>query len=131
MWVGGYSLDNLSPIALTISVGFVVDDAIVMLENLTSYVEDRETPFATRQTEAGFAHGPILSRPETPRALGLTSPAGECLVGFAATVMPPADLQISVATSEIAAPSLRELARSAGCANRLVGYRGAVPLEAR
>jgi HAE1 family hydrophobic/amphiphilic exporter-1 len=39
MWVAGYSLDNLSLMALTISVGFVVDDAIVMLENITRYVE--------------------------------------------------------------------------------------------
>jgi HAE1 family hydrophobic/amphiphilic exporter-1 len=45
MWVAGYSLDNLSLMALTISVGFVVDDAIVMLENITRYVEEGETPF--------------------------------------------------------------------------------------
>ena len=35
MWVAGYSLDNLSLMALTIAVGFVVDDAIVVLENIT------------------------------------------------------------------------------------------------
>jgi HAE1 family hydrophobic/amphiphilic exporter-1 len=46
MWVAGYSLDNLSLMALTISVGFVVDDAIVMLENITRYVEDGEAPFS-------------------------------------------------------------------------------------
>ena len=46
MWVAGYSLDNLSLMALTISVGFVVDDAIVMLENITRYVEDGEEPLA-------------------------------------------------------------------------------------
>jgi hydrophobic/amphiphilic exporter-1 (mainly G- bacteria), HAE1 family len=45
MWVFGYSLDNLSLMALTIAVGFVVDDAIVMLENITRYVEEGETPF--------------------------------------------------------------------------------------
>ncbi|KRQ13129.1 hypothetical protein AOQ73_02055 [Bradyrhizobium pachyrhizi] len=39
MWVFGYTLDNLSLMALTIAVGFVVDDAIVMLENITRYVE--------------------------------------------------------------------------------------------
>jgi HAE1 family hydrophobic/amphiphilic exporter-1 len=44
MWVFGYTLDNLSLMALTISVGFVVDDAIVMLENITRYVEEGETP---------------------------------------------------------------------------------------
>ncbi len=45
MWVFGYSLDNLSLMALTIAVGFVVDDAIVMLENITRYVEEGETPY--------------------------------------------------------------------------------------
>src|SRR6516164_4110791 len=45
MYVLGYSLDNLSLMALTIAVGFVVDDAIVMLENITRYVEEGESPF--------------------------------------------------------------------------------------
>ena len=44
MWAFGYSLDNLSLMALTIAVGFVVDDAIVMLENITRYVEKGERP---------------------------------------------------------------------------------------
>jgi HAE1 family hydrophobic/amphiphilic exporter-1 len=44
MWVFGYSLDNLSLMALTIAVGFVVDDAIVMLENITRYIEEGDTP---------------------------------------------------------------------------------------
>src|ERR1700726_654606 len=46
MWIFGYTLDNLSLMALTISVGFVVDDAIVMLENITRYIEEGETPMA-------------------------------------------------------------------------------------
>jgi hydrophobic/amphiphilic exporter-1 (mainly G- bacteria), HAE1 family len=46
MWAAGYSLDNLSLMALTISVGFVVDDAIVMLENITRYIEEGEAPLA-------------------------------------------------------------------------------------
>jgi hydrophobic/amphiphilic exporter-1 (mainly G- bacteria), HAE1 family len=45
MWAAGYSLDNLSLMALTIAVGFVVDDAIVMLENITRYVEEGVSPF--------------------------------------------------------------------------------------
>jgi multidrug efflux pump len=40
----GYSLDNLSLMALTISTGFVVDDAIVMVENISRYIEDGEPP---------------------------------------------------------------------------------------
>ena len=46
MWIFGYTLDNLSLMALTIAVGFVVDDAIVMLENITRYIEDGEKPLA-------------------------------------------------------------------------------------
>jgi HAE1 family hydrophobic/amphiphilic exporter-1 len=45
MSILGYSLDNLSLLALTLSVGFVVDDAIVMLENIVRHVERGETPF--------------------------------------------------------------------------------------
>ncbi|MBI3676803.1 MAG: efflux RND transporter permease subunit [Proteobacteria bacterium] len=41
----GYSLDNLSLMALTLSVGFVVDDAIVMLENIVRHVEAGEAPY--------------------------------------------------------------------------------------
>jgi multidrug efflux pump len=44
MYVLGYSLDNLSLMALTISTGFVVDDAIVMIENISRYVENGEPP---------------------------------------------------------------------------------------
>jgi HAE1 family hydrophobic/amphiphilic exporter-1 len=46
MWAFGYTLDNLSLMALTIAVGFVVDDAIVMLENITRYIEEGEKPLA-------------------------------------------------------------------------------------
>jgi multidrug efflux pump len=44
MYLFGFSLDNLSLMALTISTGFVVDDAIVMIENISRYVEDGENP---------------------------------------------------------------------------------------
>jgi multidrug efflux pump len=44
MYALGYSLDNLSLMALTISTGFVVDDAIVMIENITRYLEAGDTP---------------------------------------------------------------------------------------
>ena len=45
MYALGFSLDNLSLLALTLSVGFVVDDAIVMLENIHRHVEAGEPPF--------------------------------------------------------------------------------------
>ncbi len=44
MYVLGYSLDNLSLMALTISTGFVVDDAIVMIENISRYLEEGDPP---------------------------------------------------------------------------------------
>ena len=44
MYALGYSLDNLSLMALTISTGFVVDDAIVMIENISRYIEQGDPP---------------------------------------------------------------------------------------
>jgi multidrug efflux pump len=44
MYALGYSLDNLSLMALTISTGFVVDDAIVMIENISRFIEEGEPP---------------------------------------------------------------------------------------
>jgi multidrug efflux pump len=44
MYLLDYSLNNLTLMALTISTGFVVDDAIVMIENISRYIEDGETP---------------------------------------------------------------------------------------
>ncbi|UFS78419.1 multidrug efflux RND transporter permease subunit [Tardiphaga sp. 215_C5_N2_1] len=61
MWVFGYTLDNLSLMALTISVGFVVDDAIVMLENITRYIEEGETPMAAALKGAGEIGFTIVS----------------------------------------------------------------------
>jgi HAE1 family hydrophobic/amphiphilic exporter-1 len=57
MYQLGYSLDNLSLMALTLSVGFVVDDAIVMLENVVRHMEDGESAFEAALTgsrEVGF-----------------------------------------------------------------------------
>jgi len=45
MWFAGFSLDNLSLMALTIGTGFVVDDAIVMIENIVRHMEKGESPF--------------------------------------------------------------------------------------
>jgi multidrug efflux pump len=44
MWFADFSLDNLSLMALTIGTGFVVDDAIVMIENIVRHMEKGETP---------------------------------------------------------------------------------------
>jgi multidrug efflux pump len=46
MYVAGFSINNLTLMALTIATGFVVDDAIVMIENISRYIEEGEEPFA-------------------------------------------------------------------------------------
>jgi hydrophobe/amphiphile efflux-1 (HAE1) family protein len=61
MYVVGYSLDNLSLMALTIAVGFVVDDAIVMLENIYRHIEEGLTPFEAAIKGAGEIGFTILS----------------------------------------------------------------------
>jgi multidrug efflux pump len=45
LYVGGYSLDNLSLMALTVSTGFVVDDAIVVIENVMRHIEAGRKPY--------------------------------------------------------------------------------------
>ena len=52
MYLLGYSLNNLTLMALTISTGFVVDDAIVMIENIIRYIEEGETAAAGRAARA-------------------------------------------------------------------------------
>src|ERR1700742_2354474 len=57
MYLMGYSLDNLSLMALTVATGFVVDDAIVVLENVTRYIEQGMTPLEAAlkgANEVGF-----------------------------------------------------------------------------
>ena len=57
MWFCGFSLDNLSLMALTIGTGFVVDDAIVMIENIVRHIEHGEEPLAAAMRgarEIGF-----------------------------------------------------------------------------
>lgn len=61
MYVIGYSLDNISLMALTISVGFVVDDAIVMLENIVRYIEEGMNPRAASFRGAGEIGFTIIS----------------------------------------------------------------------
>jgi multidrug efflux pump subunit AcrB len=57
MYLLNFSLDNLSLMALTISVGFVVDDAIVVVENIHRHIEEGETPMDAAlkgSSEIGF-----------------------------------------------------------------------------
>jgi multidrug efflux pump subunit AcrB len=61
MYLFGYSLDNLSLMALSIAVGFVVDDAIVMIENITRHIEEGLSPLQAALKGAGEIGFTILS----------------------------------------------------------------------
>jgi HAE1 family hydrophobic/amphiphilic exporter-1 len=61
IYVLGYSLDNLSLMALTIAVGFVVDDAIVMIENIVRHIEEGKTPMQAALEGAGEIGFTIMS----------------------------------------------------------------------
>ena len=61
MYLLGFSLDNLSLMALTIATGFVVDDAIVMIENIARYIEARRAPLEAALKGAGQIGFTIIS----------------------------------------------------------------------
>ncbi|HJZ20562.1 MAG TPA: efflux RND transporter permease subunit, partial [Bradyrhizobium sp.] len=61
MYLMGYSLDNLSLMALTVATGFVVDDAIVVLENITRHIEDGLSPLEASLKGAGEVGFTVLS----------------------------------------------------------------------
>ncbi len=61
MYLLGYSLDNLSLMALSIAIGFVVDDAIVMIENIVRYIEAGESAFEASLRGAGQIGFTIVS----------------------------------------------------------------------
>ena len=77
MYVAGFSLDNLSLMALTIAVGFVVDDAIVVVENIFRYVEKGEKPYKAALKGAGeIGFTVLLDQPFAGRRVHSASPDG-------------------------------------------------------
>ena len=70
MYLLGYSLNNLTLMALTISTGFVVDDAIVMIENIARYIEEGDAPIAGRaeRRRADRLHHRVADRVADRRA---------------------------------------------------------------
>ena len=70
MYLLGFSLNNLTLMALTISTGFVVDDAIVMIENIARYIEKGDSPLeaALQGIEADRLHHPLPDRLADRRA---------------------------------------------------------------
>lgn len=61
MYLAGYSLNNLTLMAMVIATGFVVDDAIVVIENITRYLEEGESPLQAALTGAGQIGFTIIS----------------------------------------------------------------------
>ena len=61
MYLAGFSLNNLSLMALTVATGFVVDDAIVMIENISRYIEEGEQPLQAALKGAGQIGFTIIS----------------------------------------------------------------------
>src|SRR5207245_460519 len=77
MYLVGYSIDNLSLMALTISTGFVVDDAIVVIENISRYLEQGLVALeaACRCSRQGQSIQPALPRICDQSPLGIATPA--------------------------------------------------------
>src|SRR5581483_8090401 len=61
MYVAGYTLDNISLMGLTIAVGFLIDDAIVMIENIVRHIEAGEGPMQAALKGAGEIGFTIVS----------------------------------------------------------------------
>jgi multidrug efflux pump len=124
MWFCGFSLDNLSLMALTIGTGFVVDDAIVMIENIVRHIEDGEEPFAAAlrgASEIGFT---VISLTVSLIAvfiplLFMTGLVGRMFREFALT------LTIAVVTSAIVSLTLTPMMCS-----RLLRHQAAAPAGA-
>ncbi len=105
MYFAGFSLDNLSLMALTIATGFVVDDAIVMIENIMRYIEHGEKPMDAAYKGAGEIGFTIISLTVSLIAvfiplLFMTGIVGRLFREFALT------LTIAVVTSAIVSLTL-------------------------
>src|SRR5215471_18520869 len=122
MWFCGFSLDNLSLMALTIGTGFVVDDAIVMIENIVRHMENGEGPFQAAlrgASEIGFT---VISLTVSLIAvfiplLFMTGLVGRMFREFALT------LTIAVVTSAVVSLTLTPMM----CSRLLRGQSEAAP----
>ena len=76
MYLAGYSVDNLSLMALAIATGFVVDDAIVVIENITRYLEQGISPSKQRSRRARDRLHGVLDQPFARRSIHSNSVDG-------------------------------------------------------
>ncbi len=128
MYFAGFSLDNLSLMALTIATGFVVDDAIVMIENIMRYIERGERPMAAAYKGAGEIGFTIVSLTVSLIAvfiplLFMTGIVGRLFREFALT------LTIAVLTSMVISLTLTPM--MSGRLLRLPRHGDAAPWYAR
>ena len=92
MYLAGYSLNNLSLMALTVATGFVVDDAIVVLENVTRHIEAGHAPDggrAARRARGGLHRGldePVADRGVHPDPASWAASSGALFREFAITL---------------------------------------------
>ena len=127
MYVLGYSLDNLSLMALTIAVGFVVDDAIVMVENIVRHIEGGAPPLQAALDGAGEIGFTILSISISLIAVFIPLFLMGGVVGllfreFAVTVA--VSIMVSVLVSLTLTPdALRKIAADARGMRRRAGFR--------
>ena len=139
MYLLDFSLDNLSLMALTLSVGFVVDDAIVMLENIVRHIEDGEAADAggasTAPREVGFT---ILSMTLSLAAVFIPLMFMGGIIGrlfreFAVTIMAAILVSgfVSLTLTPMLCSRLPQAERSRAARAAVPGERGVVPGHAR
>ena len=128
MYLLGYSLDNLSLMALTIAVGFVVDDAIVMLENIYRHVEEGMKPLEAAYKGAAEIGFTIISISVSLVAVFIPLLLMGGIVGrlfreFAVTVTHD-HRRLGGGLADADADAVLALLSDAACANRTAGCTG-------
>ena len=138
MYLVGYTIDNLSLMALTISTGFVVDDAIVVIENITRYLEMGMKPFDAAMKgsrEIGFT---VLSMSTSLIAvfipiLLMGGIVGKLFREFAVTlcVAIAVSLLVSLTTTPMLCAQVSQVARRKPARPHLSRQRAGLPVAAR
>ncbi len=133
MWFCGFSLDNLSLMALTIGTGFVVDDAIVMIENIVRHMENGERPLQAALRGAGEIGFTVISLTMSLIAvfiplLFMTGLIGRMFREFALTltIAVVASAIVSLTLTPMMCSRLLRAGRSGGAGGALKGHFNAL-----
>ena len=127
MYLCGYSLDNLSLMALTISTGFVVDDAIVVIENITRHLEEGIPPFRAAMKGAREIGFTVISMSTSLVAVFIPILLMGGIVGrlfreFAVTLSVAVGISLAVSLTTTPMMCARFLRRDAGNHGRLHNF---------